>query len=215
MHERERARTVRGAGAPAALHLGLAGIGLAGVLAGHALTYALVTRGSPARLLAASGHGYLDAAVRFGLAGAVVGILALFADRLRRTLGGGRARPLHGRELVPRLVAIQATAFLLQELVERRVAGAPVAGVLEHGLLGIGLAWQLVLAALGARFLAWLLRTADRIGEGLRAPRRRARTAAARWPRRAERSAGPSPRALTARSLRGPPHLLTARTSAR
>ncbi|GIU98390.1 MAG: hypothetical protein KatS3mg014_0006 [Actinomycetota bacterium] len=57
----------------------LLGLAVAGVIAGHAATYLVVTAGSPGELLAASGHGYLDAAGRLGVAAGLFGVLLLSA----------------------------------------------------------------------------------------------------------------------------------------
>jgi hypothetical protein len=198
------------------MHLGVAGVALAGVLAGHAVTYLLLTLGSPAALLASTGHGYLDAAARVGLAAAILGVLALFADRLRTVLGGGAAGiPVDAHGLYLRLASVQVGLFVFQEIGERWASGAPVPGVLDHGLLGIGVVLQLILAALGARFLRWVLRAADRIGRTLRADRLSAGERSRRPARPIERPAGAGQGRLTAWSLRGPPRAPRAYAPAR
>lgn len=199
---------------PASLRLGIGGVALAGVLAGHGMTYALVTLGSPSELLAASGHGYLDAAVRVGLAGSLVAVLAAFAGHLRAALEGPSGYGAAAADLFARLLRAQVGLFLLQELGERWIAEAPLSGVLERGLLAIGLVSQLVLAALGAWFLRWILSAADRIGRALRTSPHHPRRQRAH-PRLAGRSAGAPAGALTAWSLRGPPRRPWTRASAR
>lgn len=189
---------------PASLRLGIGGVALASVLAGHAVTYAVVTLGSPAELLAVSGHGYLDAAVRIGFAGFLITVLLAFAGRLRSALDGPCRCGVGAADLFPALARLQIGVFSVQEIGERWVAGAPVSGVLQHGLLAIGLVSQLGLATLGARFLRWVLRAADRIGRALRTSCPRSR----RGPRHrhpAGRHAGPPAGTLTSWSLRGPP----------
>ena len=49
------------------------------------------------------------------------------------------------------------------ELLERLSAGAPVASVLHHGILPLGMGAQVAIAALGALIIRWLLRAADRV----------------------------------------------------
>lgn len=199
---------------PTSLRLGVGGVAFAGVLAGHGVTYALVTLGSPSELLAASGHGYLDAAVRIGLAASLIAVLATFAGRLRATLDGRCGYGAATADLFARLFRAQVSVFLLQELGERWIAGAPLSGVLERGLLAIGLVSQLVLAALGAWFLRWILRAADRIGRALRTSPRRLRREHGHLQPTGQRGGLPIG-ALTAWSLRGPPRRPWTRASAR
>lgn len=183
-----------------ALPPALLGVALAGVVAGHAATYLVMTAGSPAELLAASGHGYLDAAGRLSVAAGLFGVLLLCARRLRGDPS------IDGLGIVPlalRLAAIQVGVFLVQEVGERWASGAPVAGVL--GLLPIGIAFQIAIAALGAVLLRSVLRAVERLSRGLAA--RRIGRAEDRVP--APALAPEAPRtaagAFTSWTLRGPP----------
>lgn len=125
----------------------------AGSLAGHAAGYALVGMSSrDARV-----HGYLGYAPQFLTACAALVTLAL---ALRVT---GR---LQGRPAAWPFALLPPLAFLLQELLERVLAGLPAHAVFEPAVYA-GLAAQLPLsfaAYLGARAL---LRSIDSVGHML------------------------------------------------
>lgn len=129
----------------------------AGVLAGHALTYAIVRPDAHERAaaLAASGHGYLD---RIALPLAVIAIVALAAAGVR-----GLAAPSRVPTLLARCVGAQVGLFGAMEVVERWLAGAPLADLLHGDVLLVGLVVQIVLGA----GLAWLLRRLFALGAEL------------------------------------------------
>jgi len=137
------------------------GVAAGGVLLGHAITYALADPNAHQRTtdLASTGHAYLGLANDLGLIAALIALSAVFLGGLTR--GHGDAPTLRG--LAARLAVFQMVAFASMELLERVSAGAPLAGVLHHGILPLGLAVQVAVAALGALIIRWLLRAADRI----------------------------------------------------
>jgi hypothetical protein len=116
------------------------GVAMGGVLAGHALTYALV-HPTPQRdhVVASTGHGYLAAANHLAVAVVVVALVAVFA---RRFVGRHGQSPLALRFAT--LAAMQTAAFVSIEVAERLVAGAPLASVVP--VLVVGLPVQLVTA---------------------------------------------------------------------
>jgi hypothetical protein len=145
------------------------GVAAAGTVIGHWLAYLIAIPGSPARarVLTESGHGYWLAAVQVAMALAAAGLALLAIRRLR-----ARAPQPFSTLVFHRLVLYQASMFVGVEIVERLIVGEPVSQLFAHDVLFLGLFVQLVVAALGARFLRWFERTVDRIGEAfrLRAP---------------------------------------------
>jgi hypothetical protein len=137
------------------------GVAAGGVLLGHALTYLLVDPNAHQRAadLARTGHAYLGVANDLGLIAALVALSAVFLGGLTRRDADA---PGFGK-LAGRLVAFQVAAFACMEVVERLSAGAPVSGVLHHGILPLGIAVEAAIAVLGALVIAWLIRAADRI----------------------------------------------------
>jgi len=137
------------------------GIAAGGVVLGHAITYVLVEPNAHQRTtdLAATGHAYLGLANDLGLIAGLIALSAVFLGGLTRSHGD--APPL--RNLITRLAIFQAVAFAAMELLERLSAGAPLAGVLHHGILPMGIAIQVSIAVLGALIIRWLLRAADRV----------------------------------------------------
>lgn len=154
------------------------GLAAAGVVLGHWLAYRLAVPepGVRAEVLARSGHGYWGLAVRgavvLGVAAAVLTVLAAIRGRDDSTL--------HPQGLALRLAVAQVLAFSAMEVTERLVVGAPVAGLLHHGLFLAGLALQVGLAAAGAAVLLLLARATVRLAAALR-PRRRLPARPARW----------------------------------
>ena len=137
------------------------GVAVGGVLAGHWLTYVLVDPDVHQRTtdLARTGHAYLGLANDLGLIVALVALSAVFLGRLTHR----EVTTPSLRALSARLSAFQIVAFVSMELLERLSAGAPLAGVLHHGLLPIGVVVQAGIAGLGALVIRWLLGAADRV----------------------------------------------------
>lgn len=178
-----------------------------GAVAGHSLTYTLAVPDAATRrvFLSTTGHSYWPAAVPAAL---VLGIFAA-ASTLIRHFGGDAGAPLGWRwgRVVGALGLLQLAIFFSQETLERAVAHAPIASLLQDHVLSIGILVQLVAAAVVAVVLFVLARTAQVV--------------AAAWARRRPPAVParsfPSDRVLTLRprlvaagtAIRGPPLLLT------
>lgn len=137
-----------------ALLVAPAGLGL-----GHLLAYALSGADAEAHL-AATGHGYLPLALRLAVGIGLLGGVSAVLGGVRRARGRTSGPP----GILPtavRLAGVQAAAFAVLEVVERLVAGAPLAGL--GPLLAVGLLVQVFVAALFAPLLVGL----DRVGERL------------------------------------------------
>ncbi len=150
---------------------------IAGVVVGHWIAYVVAVPGAGPReaLLAQTGHGYWPTAVALAF---VFGAAAA-AGTVVRHLGRGTRRevfPSTGweryRTTALRLAALQASAFAVQEVVERLHAGAPLGGLGHDGFVALGLAVQVLVAAGLALVLTWLGRTAEAIGRALAEPPR-------------------------------------------
>jgi hypothetical protein len=138
------------------------GFAVAGLLLGHALSYAIAIPDPHHRdlVLSQSGHAYLQPlgqAALIVLLAAVVTVVVRACSR-RREQATERFGVLAGT-----LAAIQVGAFVGQEVVERLVAGSPLAGLAHDHVLAVGLAAQVVVAIAGALVLRWLARQAERL----------------------------------------------------
>ena len=179
----------------------IAGVAAAGAVVGHAVTYAVVQPDAVARqsLLAATGHAWVHLA---NDAGAVLAIVALAAALLGRITK--REAGISAEALFRRLAVFQVLAFVGMEVAERSTVGASLGGVFADGLLPIGVAVQVVVAAVAAIALRHLVRSIDGLaaaGSPIEAP---ARTSTPiRVPVERSRSA----LALAASSIRAPPVL--------
>lgn len=172
------------------------------MLLGHWLTYLLVDPNAHQRAaeLAGTGHAYLGLANDLGLVAALIALSAVFLGGLTRRESDRPAM----RTLAARLVAFQVVAFTSMELLERVSAGAPVAGVLHHGILPVGIAIQVGVAVLGALVMRRLLGAAERVESVLGAaplPPVRAAVTALILPA----FHAPARRAVSAAGIRGPP----------
>jgi hypothetical protein len=154
-----------------ARRLPLAGVAVAGAVAGHGLAYALAVPepGRRLALLAGSGHAYWSAAIAAAIVLGLVSLGATLARSFRaglRTEGRPAGEP-PGR-LAARLAVLQVTIYLVQELIERAAAGAPLGGPVDGRLLLTGIAVQLLVATGLALGLAWAGRVAEVAGRALR-----------------------------------------------
>ncbi|HVL51161.1 MAG TPA: hypothetical protein VM754_06645 [Actinomycetota bacterium] len=143
--------------------LALLAIACAGLLGGHWLTYLRLapSAGTRAALLEASGHGYLDRAMVLSGALALMAVLFWLADG---ALKRGPGRPsLAGTALV--LAAVQVAGFTGQEVLERVLAGAPLADL--STVLLVGLPLQVMVAAAGAVLVTALHRAGHLIATTL------------------------------------------------
>jgi hypothetical protein len=110
-----------------------------------------------ARVLSASGHGYWLRGVQVAMALAAAGLAVLAVRRLR----AGGAEPARFGFL--RLAVSQVAMFVMLEVVERLIAGEPVAQMFAHHLFMVGVLVQILVAAAGIRLVRWFERTVDRI----------------------------------------------------
>jgi len=154
-----------------ARRLPLAGAAVAGAVVGHALAYALVVPEPGRRLavLAGSGHAYWSAAIAAAIVLGLGSLGATLARHFRAGLSpGGRAAGEPPARLAGRLTLLQVTIYLVQELIERAAAGAPLGGQVDGRLLLTGIAVQLLVAVAVAVALAWAGRVAEVAGRALR-----------------------------------------------
>jgi hypothetical protein len=184
----------------------------AGLFAGHIVVYRIVAPDASQRaaLLRGATHAYLPLALAIGLVLAVVAATGAFLLGYRRGTTPGPAHRSHRNHRRPRVLGTllvpavaQAAAFLALEVLERALAGVPMAS-LAGPLLGVGVALQLVVGAAGGLVLAALDRAGELTGRAVAARRRPAArdTDVNPW-----RRTGPAPTAAPRRSLviRGPP----------
>jgi hypothetical protein len=151
----------------------LLGTAWAGAVAGHTLTYLLTVPQAAARdaLLASTGHNYWTAAVAVAL---VLGLASAAGVVVRHFRGGLHGEATIGpegvRRLAGRLAALQVAIFLLQEILERFEAGAPLTGVRTARLLLVGVLVQILVAAALAIALFLLARVSAAAGRAFRGP---------------------------------------------
>ena len=145
------------------------GVAAAGVLLGHWLTYLILDPNAHARTeaLASSGHGYWSVAVRIGIALSLAA-LWLVAVRTARGRRAGRSRTESFAWTYVRLAGAQAVAFAVMELVERVAAHQSLATLVQGGLLPLGMAVQVLIAAAGTLVLVWFARAAERVATAIR-----------------------------------------------
>ena len=139
--------------------LALLAVASAGLLGGHSLTYVGLAPSGSTRtvMLDASGHGYLEKAVIFSGAMALMSLLFWVTNG---ALKKGFPRPnRQGTALV--LVVVQVAGFAAQEVLERLVIGAPLHDLPAVLLLGVPL--QIVVAAVGALVITVLHKAGQRI----------------------------------------------------
>jgi hypothetical protein len=146
--------------------LPLLGFAVAGVLLGHALSYAIALPDPHHRdlVLRQTGHAYLQPLGQAALIAFLAGVATVLVRACSRRRGD---TPERFGVLAGTLAAIQLVAFLGQEVAERVVSGSPLEGLAHDHVLAIGLAMQLLLALVGAALLRWLARTSANIADGL------------------------------------------------
>jgi hypothetical protein len=134
------------------------GVAAGGVLAGHRLTYLLVSPDPVVRtaLLDRTGHAYLSFAGELASVAAIAGLAMLVLGRLARRDGP----PPRVAELFTRLAVFQLLAFVSMEVIER-VASAAGLGDLVY-VLPIGVVVQLAWSLAAALVLGLMMRGADR-----------------------------------------------------
>jgi hypothetical protein len=132
-------------------------LALAGIVAGHQASFFVATSDSSHRhaLWASTGHGSWASVHAIVLALAVAVVIG-FVGALVRSKGASRPPSGRYRWALGRLAVVQVTGFALVEVVERANAGASVAEVLADRILLIGLAVQVVVAALACLILFFI-----------------------------------------------------------
>ncbi len=146
-----------------------------GVVAGHGLAYAAAYPNAGVRevLLGQTGHRYWSTAIACAI---VFGAIAVFGTACRHFVRGVRGargeQPAAGwwegfRRSALALAALQISLFVVQEVVERLLAGAPVSSLLHGPFLSLGLAVQVLVATALALALSFLGRAALAIGRAL------------------------------------------------
>jgi hypothetical protein len=152
-------------------------VAVAGLFLGHVLIYRIVAPSVLQRaiLLAGTGHAYLPLAASVAVGVGAAAAIGAFLLGLRRGVSRdpgeqpGRRFGLLQTLAVPAVA--QAAAFLVLELLERALAGAPLGGLLGP-LLPVGVLLQLAVGALGGLVLLGLDRAGERVGRSLTARRR-------------------------------------------
>lgn len=132
----------------------------AGLVGAHLLGYLVVAPGDTARsfLLTTTGHGYLSRAITLAVASAVLaGLTSAVLGVLRASRPGWSRADWPG--LAVRLSLLQVAGFLVLEIAERLLAGAPLAD-LGGPVLVVGVPLQVIVAMLGAAVLALIERAA-------------------------------------------------------
>lgn len=139
----------------------LGGVAAAGVIGSHWLAYLLAVPDPHERIgaLARTGHGYWPVGVALALGCLVAGLAGFTLRRLR-----GRDEPVHPYVgTATRLVALQGTAFVLLEVLERVVAGASVTSVVSEPAFQLGVVIQVLVASGAALLLLMLGRAVDAV----------------------------------------------------
>jgi hypothetical protein len=155
--------------------LRLAGAAAAGAAVAHTLLYLVAVPDTKARatVLADSGHGYwswaLAAALVLGAVSAAAIVRGHFRRGLRRDAAASAGGDPLGR-LAARLAALQVGIYLVQELLERLMAGLPLDSVAYEQFLLLGLPVQVLVAVAVATVLVVLGRAAEAVGRALRLP---------------------------------------------
>ncbi|MEP6759030.1 MAG: hypothetical protein ABJB55_07545 [Actinomycetota bacterium] len=136
----------------------LLGLALAGVLAGHSLTYRVLMPDAHERTaeLARNGHGYLDGANALGLVAVIAALAIVFLGRLVRPNGTER-------HVLRRLTAFQLTAFAAMELLERLGSGAGMHQLPRVFVVGVPA--QLLVAAIVAAVVRLTLQAATIVAD--------------------------------------------------
>jgi hypothetical protein len=142
------------------------------VVLGHWIAYVATVPATGVRetFLAQTGHAYWPTAVAVAV---VLGIVATAGTIVRHLRIGALTRVSlpgsweHYRVTALRLAGLQASVFVVQEVVERVHVGSPLSGLLHGGFLAAGLAVQVLVAGVLAVVLTWLGRAAEAIGRAL------------------------------------------------
>jgi hypothetical protein len=187
---------------PPRLRFQLAGLSFGGVLVAHWLAYVLAAPDPHARLelLHRTGHSLWPFFVALSLGALMWGASGLVLGLFRSDREGARETASIAACSI-RLVAMQATLFVVLEASERLLVEASVTGLWAEPVVLIGLCLQIVVAVAGAGLVAALSVVAHRLRG--RPPRRARAMAALGWDTTVNR---PPLRPLAeTRTARGPP----------
>lgn len=135
---------------------------LAGLLAGHGLSYVIAAPDPHHRdlLLETTGHAYLPMAGRVSL---ILLLAAIATITGRAFMSRGSDAPATFGALAGRLAAVQVAAFAGLEVLERLISGAPLGHLMGDRVLPLGIAVQVAVAIVGAVILRWLIRASSRL----------------------------------------------------
>jgi hypothetical protein len=133
-----------------------------GLVAGHGIAYLIAIPNAQRRaaVLQSTGHAYLPLLVEIGLILAVAGAASLVMHAFG---SGGRVREGSLVRTASGLGALQASAFVVLEVVERLLTHMPLHELASDHLLAIGVVVQLGVALTGALVLRAMARTAARL----------------------------------------------------
>lgn len=141
--------------------IALLGMALAGIVFGHCLTYVLAITDPIHRSehFGHVGHSYWGVAVWVAATVAVACAVGVFVAGLRRE---NTTPPLVGSVLHTgsALAFLQVGGFLALETAERLLTGTPLADMMHHHLVVVGLVVQVALAFANAALLRSLIRAA-------------------------------------------------------
>lgn len=155
-----------GRASPGASALSTFGLGVAGLLFGHAVSYLLAIPDPHHRdlVLRGTGHGYLYQLNR-------AGVILLLAAVVAVVVRGSSQRRTDAAESFAPLAAVlagaQVAAFVGQEVGERLIAGWAQGAAVHGRVLAIGVPIQLVLGLGEAAILRWLGRASSAMVEVL------------------------------------------------
>ena len=137
------------------------GTAAAGLVLGHALAYLIAIPDPHQRAFALqrTGHAYLPALDQAVLMLLLAGMAAVVVRAFART---GDRTERFGR-LATVLVVAQTCAFAAQEVLERLVSHAPLAGLAHDHILVTGIGVQVLVAIVAAAILRLFARTATRL----------------------------------------------------
>ncbi len=150
--------------------MGWAGTAVAGAVVGHLLTYlvALVNAATRHSVLEQTGHSYWRFAVPTA---ALLGVWSVAVLIVRHVRGPQRGVTEDGLlRSASRLAGVQLLLFGCVEVAERLLSAAPLAGLLNHGLIPLGLAIQILVAFGLALLIRGLASTAEFIARQLKRP---------------------------------------------
>ena len=157
----------------------LAGLAALGVVAAHAIAYAVAVPDPSIRaaVLHATGHGGWSFLLAFAAGALLLGLTGFLVAALRNP---SRPTPVTFRFGALRLGVFQTLGFLSLESIERVLSGHGIEHFLREPVVWIGVVIQLAVALLGALLLVGLGKVVAFFTKPKAEPRLRARTTL--WP---------------------------------